>query len=283
MRFPFIRAEKAHYPIRVLCRVLEVSPSGYYAWLARGPSERSRETTRLKVAIRALFAQSKRRYGSPRIWDDLREQGWTVGRSRVERLMREMGLQARPKRRFVTTTHSEHSLMRLDNVLARNFWPGRLNQVWAGDITYLRTTRGWLYLAVLLDLHSRRVVGTSVSDRIDTELVRAALQRALTTRAAPAIHHSDQGCQYASDDYRSLLAHHGIQASMSRRGNCWDNAPVESFFSTLKSELAMPDRGWSPERTRAELSDYLSWYNHRRKHSALGYLRPAQFEQRLAA
>ena len=283
MRFAFIRAEKAQYPVRVLCRVLEVSPSGYYAWLSRKPSLRSRETTKLKVTIRALFAENKRRYGSPRIWDDLREQGWIVGKNRVARLMHDMELQARRKRRFVTTTHSEHALVRFENVLSRDFQPGRLNEVWAGDITYLPTTRGWLYLAVLLDLHSRRVVGASASDRIDTELVRQALEQALRARPAPALHHSDQGCQYAADAYQAVLRRHGIEASMSRRGNCWDNAPVESFFSTLKSELAMPAHGWSPERTRTHVHDYLHWYNHRRKHSALGFRRPADFERLSAA
>lgn len=277
MRFRFIRAERAHYPVAVLCRVFGVSQSGFYAWLKRPPSARARQTARLRLEIRALFKESKRRYGSPRIWHALYEQGWRIGTARVERLMRDMRLRARQPRRYVSTTQSEHTYVRAENVLDRNFTPAQLNQVWAGDITYLQTTAGPRYLAVILDLCSRRVIGAALSKRIDTDLTLAALTMALRSRPAPALHHSDQGSQYAAGRYQRMLVRHGIQSSMSRRGNCWDNAPVESFFSSLKTEIEL-SQPWSASKVETTVRNYIHWYNHRRKHSGIDYQKPAEFE-----
>jgi len=279
MRFAFIRAEKENYPIRALCRNLQVSPSGYYAWLKRGESERARKDRALTVEIRTVWRTHRGRYGSPRIHLDFCSRGIQVGRKRVERIMRDNNLQARPAKRYVHTTQSDHCFQRFDNLLDRKFDVENLNVVWAGDITYVATTHGWLYLAVVLDLCSRRVIGWALRDHLETSLVIEALQMALRTRHhAPRLFHSDQGTQYAANDFQDLLRAHDITPSMSRRGNCWDNAPVESFFKTLKTELDLT--GCSHKQTSSQIFDYIeAYYNTRRIHSGIGNVSPVLYEQ----
>lgn len=269
-----------------MCRVLGVSRSGYYAWRARqGQPEplRQRHDRLLTLEIQASHAASRQTYGAPRILDDLREAGHRVSRKRVQRLMRQAGLRAAQPRRYARTTDSQHGLPVAANVLDRDFRATACDQKWACDITYVPTDEGWLYLAVVLDLYSRRVVGHAMSASLAQELVRAALAMALRRRAPRPglLHHSDQGSQYASLAYQTLAAQAGMVVSMSRRGNCWDNAPVESFFATLKREWVHRHRYGSRRQARASLFEYIEvFYNARRKHSALGYLSPVAFEAR---
>jgi putative transposase len=280
VRFAFVQAEKAAFPIRTLCRVLDVSPSGYYAWCQRSPSARATATRRLRHLVRVVYAEHKGRYGSPRIHRELRARGHRVGRTRVIALMRAERLRARVPRRFRTTTDSTHQWPRPIDRVQRQFRPAAPNQVWAADVTYLDTAQGWLYLAIVLDLFSRRVVGWALRTTLETELVSAALHMALGRRrpAAGLIHHSDQGVQYASAAYQRLLATHRLTPSMSRRGNCWDNAVAESFFSTLKTELATPR--WPTRRTASSaIAAYIDeYYNPVRRHSTLAYQSPMAFE-----
>jgi putative transposase len=281
MRFRFIDAEKACYPIRLLCRCLAVSRSGYYAWQGRPVSARAKQDVRLRVGIAASHSASRRTYGSPRIERDLREAGHRVSRKRVARLMRELGLEGRRKRRFRATTDSQHRYPVAPNLLMQDFDVEAPNTAWITDITYLATLEGWLYLAVILDLFSRRVVGYAMSERIDRELVLEALRKALVRRpeTRDLIHHSDRGSQYASHDYRDALDQAGITCSMSRRGNCWDNAVAESFFGTLKVELLYELPLQTHSGTRSAVGDYIdAFYNVRRRHSSLGYQSPVEFE-----
>lgn len=284
MRFAFIQVEKANFPVVLMCRVLQVSKSGFYAWRSRPESERARVDRRLKVKIRAFHEASQRRYGSPRIHGDLKDDGEHVSRKRVARLMREEGIVGRKrKKRFVKTTDSKHHLPVAPNLLNREFTADKPNQRWVGDITCLRTTAGWLFLAVLIDLFSRRVVGWSIHDSLETAVARWAFEMARNTRLVEPglVHHSDRGVQYASGDYKKLLEEAGVIGSMSRKGDCWDNAVAESFFSSLKAELGeLLEGGASPEEVRAAITEYLSWYNSKRRHSSLGYLSPAEFERR---
>jgi transposase InsO family protein len=281
VRFRFVEAEKAYYPIRLICRCLAVSRSGYYAWRRRLPSSRARQDARLRVEVAASHTASRRTYGSPRILRDLREEGHRVSRKRVARLMRDLGLEGRRKRRFRTTTDSQHRFPVAPNVLMRDFEVAAPNTAWATDITYVATLEGWLYLAVILDLYSRRVVGYALSERIDRALVLEALREALSRRpgAHDLVHHSDRGSQYASHDYRDALDQAGITCSMSRRGNCWDNAVAESFFGTLKTELLYELPLQTNHATRRAVADYIdSFYNVRRRHSSLDYQSPVEFE-----
>ena len=281
MRFRFVEAEKAHYPIRLMCRCLAVSRSGYYAWRKRPPSARAEQDARLGVEIAASHRASRRTYGSPRILRDLREEGHRVSRKRVARLMRELGLEGRRKRRFRATTDSRHRFPVAPNVLMRDFDVEAPNTAWVTDITYVATLEGWLYLAVILDLFSRRVVGYALSERIDRALVLEALREALVRRpgARDLIHHSDRGSQYASHDYRDALDQAGITCSKSRRGDCWDNAVVESFFGTLKMELLYELPLQTSAATRSAVADYIEiFYNVRRRHSSLDYRSPVEFE-----
>jgi putative transposase len=278
--FRFIAAEKATYPIRLLCRALDVSSSGYYAWRSRPTSPRAQADLGLRHAIRVAHAESRGRYGSPRVHRAVRAQGHAVGRNRVIRLMRTEGLRARPRRRFRVTTDSHHHWRVPPDRVQRQFRPQRPNQVWATDVTYIDTAEGWLYLAVVLDLYSRRVVGWATRMTLHTDLVCAALHLALgRRRPSPGlVHHSDQGVQYASAEYQRLLTAHGLVPSMSRRGDCWDNAVVESFFSTLKRELEV--RRW-PTRAvaMAAIGAYIDgFYNPVRLHSTLEYQAPNIFE-----
>ena len=269
-----------------MCRQLGVSASGYYAWRTRPPSKRATEDARLGARVVQLHVESQRRYGSPRVHKALAAEGRRVGRKRVVRLMRERGLVARPKPRFVVTTDSRHELPLAPNVLKRRFNVSKINTAWATDITYLATAEGWLYLAVIIDLCSRRVVGWSTSDSLERTLCIDALRAALDERKPPPglIHHSDRGTQYASADYRELLQRNGIICSMSRRANCWDNAVAESFFSTLKTELVSDRLYASHEEARLAVFEYIEcFYNRKRLHSSIGYCSPADYEAKLRA
>lgn len=285
MKFAFIAAEKASFPVTVLCDVLDISRSGFYEWLEREPSARSWDDEKLKVRIAAIHERSSGRYGSPRVHAELRAEGFTVSRKRVARMMRDMGLQSRRKRRFKATTDSRHALPVAENVLDRKFEVDAPNLAWVTDITYVWTSEGWLYLAAILDLFSRRVVGFAMSSRIDRELVLEALRMAIGRRVPNAglVHHSDRGSQYASGDYQDALAEHGVVCSMSRKGNCWDNAVAESFFATLKSELVYLTKFKTREEAKMAIFDFIeSFYNHRRRHSTLGYVSPVEYENRFA-
>lgn len=281
MRFVFINAEKALYPVRMLCRVLEVSRSGFYAWRGRAPSARENADAQLATKIAAVHKKSRRTYGSPRIHCELHESGTRVGRKRVARLMRAQGIQARRKRRFRRTTDSTHTHPIAPNLLARCFEADAPDQVWVTDVTCIWTGEGWLFLAALLDLFARRVVGWAASETNDTTLALAALNHALRARnPGPGLmHHSDRGSPYASEDYRRALAARGIIASMSRRGDCWDNAVAESFWATLKGELTEHETYATHAAAIAAIADYIDgFYNPCRRHSSIGYATPIAFE-----
>jgi len=283
VRFSFIATEKACYPVALLCRVLKVSRSGYYAWHQRPAATRTRQDQSLALEVAAIHAHSRGRYGSPRVHAELRERGQCIARKRVARLMRAAGLRARERRRFRCTTDSKHQMAIKGNLLARRFAVAAPNTGWVTDITYLWTLEGWLYLAVILDLFSRRVIGWALSERLERGLALEALAMALKQRqpSRGLLHHSDRGSQYASHEYQQLLARYGILSSMSRSGNCWDNAVAESFFATLKLELVYQTRWATRAEARSAVFEYIElFYNRQRRHSALGYLCPTEFEQR---
>ncbi len=275
----FIQQNVADFPLQVLCEVLGVSRSGYYAWVRRAESARAQEDRALSSEIRAAHQASRGRYGSPRVHAELRAQGRRVSRKRVARLMRRMGLAARRKRRFRRTTDSRHAFPIAPNLLARNFTAQAPNRVWLVDITYIWTEKGWLYLAAVLDLYTRKVVGWAMAEHLGQELALAALDMAVQ-RQQPApglVHYADRGVQYAAHRYRKRLHERGILCSMSRKGDCWDNAPMESFFATLKRELVVDAHYATRHEARAEVFVYLEgFYNQRRLHSSLGYLTPEQ-------
>ena len=280
MRFSFVAAEKADYSVAVLCNVLDVSRCGFYAWQARPESKHTRDDRRLAVMVRASHEESRRTYGSPRIHADLRAQDERVSRKRVARLMRQESLRARVRRRYKCTTMSEHDQPIAPNLLGRRFDADAPNQRWVGDTTELLVGAGKLYLAAVLDLYSRYVVGWALSAVNDRFLTVRALEQALRRRCPDAglLHHSDQGSTYASEDYRRILAAYGITCSMSRRGNCLDNAAMESWFSTLKSELG--ERFDDPGRAKHQLFDYIEiFYNQKRRHSSLGYVSPGEYDR----
>jgi transposase InsO family protein len=269
--------------VTILCRCLRVTPSGFYAWRLRPESTRSREDRRLKILIGTSFKEGRGYYGSPRVHDDLIEAKERVSRKRIIRLMQEDGLKARVRKRYTVTTMSDHDQPIADNLLKQQFTADQPNQRWAGDTTQLVIGEsGKLYLAVILDLFSRFVVGWAVSACNDRHLTIKALEMALKRRCPEIglLHHSDQGCTYASEDYQRLLAGRGIVCSMSRRGNCYDNAVMESFFSTVKSELG--ERFDSNGEAKMQLFDYLEvFYNQRRRHSSVGRMSPAAFERKV--
>lgn len=282
MRFAFIAAEKARFPVRVLCRVLAVSRAGFYGWQGRAPSAHAQADERLGLEIAAIHAESRQRYGSPRVHAELQGRGHHTSRKRVARLMRARELAGRRRRRFCATTDSRHPFPVAPNVLARQFAQPTPDRAWVTDITYIPTGEGWLYLAVILDLCSRFVVGWAMSDRITRELTLDALDMALVRRRPRQglLHHSDRGSQYASGDYQQALAAAGIVGSMSRRANCWDNAVAESFFATVKVELVHDARWPTRAAARLALFEYIEvYYNGQRRHSSLGYLSPRAFEQ----
>jgi putative transposase len=284
MRYRFIQAEKASYPVEVLCRVLAVARSGYYAW-CRGPlGARAQQNQWLLTHIRACYQASRGRYGSPRIHHDLRAHGLRVGRHRVARLMRLHGLRSVSRRRAWKRPGRTAPEVVAANTLQRAFAAARPNEKWASDITYVPTRQGWLYVAVLMDLYSRRIIGWAMDEQMTTTLTLNALEMALQQRPVPVglLHHSDRGSQYGAGAYQQQLATHGIRCSMSRPGNCWDNAVVESFFATLKTELLSGEHVYQTrQEARTAIFEYVEgFYNRTRRHSALGYLSPVEFERR---
>jgi putative transposase len=281
MKFAFVHAEKAYFPIAALCRLLGISRQGYYAYATRPPSARTVVDQQLGTQVRQVFEASEERYGSPRILKALRASGWTVSKRRIERTMRGLGLTPPMRRRHKVTTQADVTHAVAPNALARDFTATRPNERWVTDITYVWTDEGWSYCAAILDLFSRSVVGWAVGASLSTALPLAALDMAVRRRrpGKGLMHHSDRGCQYTSGDYREQLSALGVTVSMSRKGNCWDNAVAESFFATLKKEL-VHRRSW-PDRTtlRNALFDYIEvFYNRRRLHSTIGYKTPAQLE-----
>ncbi len=282
MIFAFIQQHQGTWPVTVLCGALGVSPQGFYAWQKRPPSARQQRRDALLVQIRAAHAEVKERYGSPRLHAELRAKGVPCCVNTVAKLMHDNDLRAKTARKFRNTTDSDHPLPVADNLLGRQFDPTGPNERWVSDITYVPTREGWLYLAVVEDLYSRRVVGWSMAERMESRLVVDALEMAVQRRfpGEGLLAHSDRGSQYASDHYQRLLARHGISCSMSRRANCWDNAPMESFFATLKKELCHHEDYHTRAEARASIFEYIeAFYNPRRRHSSLGYVSPAEYEQ----
>ena len=284
MKYASITQHVGRYPLELMCRALQVSPAGFYASRGRPPSARAIATAQLTMTITAIHRESRGTYGSPRVFEDLQARAIPCSRKRVARLMRAAGLESKRPRPFRLTTQSDHGMAVAPNVLDRQFAVRRPDQAWVGDVTAMPTGEGWLYLAVLLDLGSRRVVGWAMDATPDRGLVSTALRRALDARrpGAGLLHHSDRGSVYASGEYRAQLDARGITVSMSRIGNCWDNAVAESFFATLKTELAHHER-W---RTRAAATDAIAdfiecWYNRQRRHSSLGYVSPVEYELKL--
>lgn len=282
MKYPFIARHRAIWSVRTLCQVLNVSRSGFYEWLGRGLSLREQANARLTGRIRESFEASDRTYGSPRVWRDLRSWGEVCGRHRVARLMRSARLIARSKRRrhpLDAGARVAHTIA--NNVLDRNFTADAPNQKWVADFTYVWTAQGWLFVAAVMDLYSRRIIGWSMQDTMTAKLVTDALMMALHRRGKPreVLHHSDQGSQYTSEQFQMLLIEAGVICSMSKRGDCWDNAAMESFFSTLKTERLSRKVYQSRDQCRADVFDYIErFYNPRRQHSTLGYVSPMQFE-----
>jgi len=280
VRYAFVEQHRDSYPMQALCEALQVSDSGFAAWQrSEGPTKWLSDAALLKL-IREIHEQTKAAYGSPRIYEEIKGRGIPVGKGRVERLMRENGLRGRHKRRFKATTDSKHSLPVAPNRLEQNFTTERPDQVWTADVTYLATGEGWLYLAIVLDLYTRQIVGWAMRERMTKDLVIDALRMAwFRRRPAPGlIHHSDRGSQYCSHEFQKQLADYGMLASMSRKGNCWDNAPSESFFNSLKNERVHGTRYETRDEARADVFDYLEiFYNRRRRHSALGGISPIAF------
>ena len=287
MKYACIARHQDEFKVRLMCRVLDVRPSGYYRWLKLGPCARAIADERLLLNIRIAHRDSAETYGAPRIHDELREQGHRVGKKRVARLMRQAGLVGCQPTRWVRTTESAHAHPVAPNVLDRQFDVNGIqvvNRAWVADITYVPTPEGFLFLAVVLDLASRRVVGWAMRNSLAAELALAALRMALEERQPEPglVHHSDQGMHYTCTAYQELLATHGIEASMSRRGNCWDNAVAESFFATLERELIVRRRWATRAEAREAIFRYIAtWYNTRRRHSTLGYRSPNAHEREL--
>jgi putative transposase len=281
VKYEFIAKHQDKYPVGRLCVQLEVSRSGYYAWKKRKPSQREHKKQSLIELIRKIYRLSRRTYGSPRVYAQLKKQGNTFNRKTVARIMRQEGLKGQRKCRRAVTTNSKHSFPVAPNLLNRKFEADRPNEKWVADITYISTAEGWLYLAGVLDLFSRKVVGWEMSKQIDAELVEKALRMALYQRQPTfgLLHHSDRGSQYASHQIRDILAANHIQVSMSGRGDCYDNAVMESFFGTLKNEWVHHQRYETRSQARTDIFSYIEgFYNTVRLHSSLGYLSPNEFE-----
>lgn len=286
MKYAFVHRYRRRFGVARLCKNLCISPSGYYRWLKDPLGVRGRRDQELKPIIWRVFMDSKRIYGSPRVRAQLKRDGLTISRKRVARLMHEMGLRSIIKRKYKATTNSRHNHPVAKNYLNRQFYPKRENLVWAGDITYIPTNEGWLYLSVVLDLYSRKVIGWSMSSRMKTQLAQRALQSAVENRIPEVgmMFHSDRGVQYASGDFQRDLANHGITCSMSRKGNCWDNAVVESFFNSLKQEWLHHRQFKTRSEARQSIFEYIEgFYNRHRLHSTLGYKSPIEYETMMAS
>lgn len=283
MKYAWIERNRAQWPVSLACEVLGVSPSGYHDHKLRSSNKPHRRVSNdaLLVHIRAIHAESRSEYGWPRVWKELLARGIRVGKERVRKLMKLHGIQARGKRKFKATTDSRHGLPVAENVLGREFKQTAPDRVWTSDITYVATDEGWLYLAVVIDLFSRQVVGWSMKPHMRTELVLDALRMAWFRRRPEAglIFHADRGSQYCSAEFRQALAGYGIRSSMSRKGNCWDNAPTESLWGSLKVGRLHGRRFETRRDAMDEVVDWLTFYNHRRLHSSLGYVSPMQFEK----
>ena len=265
-----------------LCRAMQVAQSGFYAWAKRSPSKRSKDDARFKVHIKASHKKSRKTYGSPRVHKDLAAEGINVGQNRVARLMKEDGLCGTRPKKFKATTDSKHAKPVAPNILNRDIASVTApNSVWVSDITYVWTLQGWLYLAVMIDVFSRRIVGYRIDDHMRAELVTDALTSAIEARdiGSNLMHHSDRGSQYAADDFRSLAGRYGITLSMSRKGNCWDNAVAESFFASLKKDLIYRQSWFSKKQVTDAIEEYIVWYNRERRHSSIGYVSPADYER----
>jgi len=275
-----MKSVRLDYPLGLLCRVFDVSRSGFYAALERPPSQRAQDDERLKVAIQAAHVQTRETYGPLRLWPELVAQGFDTGRDRVVRLRRELGLRCKQKRRFKATTNSKHGFPAAPNLLEQTFVPTLPDQSWVSDITYITTDEGWLYLAGIKDVFTCEMVGYAMGARMTQELTAQALWRAVRNkRPTPGlILHSDRGTQYCADDYRKLIKQFGMLASMSRKGNCYDNAPMESFWGSLKNEMIHHQRYATRADAESAIREYIEiFYNRQRRHSRLGYLSPAQF------
>jgi putative transposase len=282
MKYPFISENRGRFKVGRMCNVLNVSRSGYYAWRKRPESQRSMENRKLTTQIKVIHMDKyKKAYGSPRIHKELKENGFPCSQNRVARVMREEGIRAIVPRKYRATTNSKHKYPVAPNLLKQDFDVKEPNKVWVADITYIATSEGWLYLSSVMDLGSRRIKGWAMSDRITQELTLIALNMAITNTPDTngIIHHSDRGSQYACNEYRNLLNKNGLMCSMSRKGNCWDNAPMESFFHTLKTEWAYRFKYITRKEAKASLFGYIEiFYNRQRRHSALQYMNPCQFE-----
>lgn len=283
MKFAFVKEHRRTWPVSVICRVLQVSRSGFFAWLKRPLSQRRRRQQELIEKIKAAYQENRELYGSPRVHRALLIEGHRVSRNTVAKLMRQAKIRAKTRRRLLPrTTDSSHQRPVADNLLERDFTASGPDCKWVADITYVPTDKGWLYLAAVLDVWSRRIVGWSMADHMQVDLVSDALKMALEYRQ-PArdqlVHHSDRGVQYASDDYQQILSRHGISVSMSRRGDCYDNAMMESFWATLKTELVHEQHYQTHEQAKQSIFEYIEvFYNRKRLHSSLGYLSPESFE-----
>jgi putative transposase len=284
MRFAFIAKHRTIWPVGWLCKALDVSRSGFHAWLNRSPSKRTLEDESLLALIRRSFLGSDRTYGARRVWHDVLAEGFNCGLHRIERLMRANAMKARPRRRYLPSDTGERVAAAIaPNVLDRQFHATSPNSKWIADFTYIWTAEGWLYVAVVIDLFSRRAVGWSMSASMTAQLVTDALLMAIWRRGKPnaLLHHSDQGSQYTSEQFRLLLADNGVTCSMSRSGNVWDNAAMESFFSSLKTERVDRKVYRSRAEAKADVFDYIErFYNPKRRHSTLGYISPIEFERR---
>ena len=281
MIYGFIEKHRSAHAVEMMCRILRVTRSGYYAWKKRGESRRKRRDTVLLEKIRESYRESRGRYGSPNIHEDLRQWDYRCSRKRVARLMREAGLRAKTIRRFRVTTESKHTLPVAENLLQRQFSAEAAGKVWVSDITYLWTRQGWLYLCVIMDLWDRKVVGWSIGERLTADLAVEALRKAVMRRQPQEglMFHSDRGIQYCSEVFRTELRRHVMLQSMSRKGNCWDNAVAESFFGILKRELVYHEMYRTRDDARLSVFQYIEgWYNRRRRHSTLGRRSPYMFE-----
>ena len=282
MRYRCIHRRRHQHSIRMMCQLLQVSRSGYYDWSGRSESARRLRDRELTLLIRQLHLESSGVYGARKIRRELMDIGEHCGRHRVARLMRESGLKGCPKRRFRRYKDSPPSHPVAANLVKQDFRATHIDERWAADITFISTRQGWLFLAVVMDLYSRRIVGWAMDKRISRHLVVDAMTMALSQRDRPQLHHSDRGAQYMSDDFRDLLAKHGIQCSMSARGSCYDNAPVESFFSLLKRERIRRQSYRTREEAKADVFDYIEvFYNRKRRHAYLGYTSPVEFEKQV--